>query len=188
LDITYASGQTWASYYTTENLTVPEGLVAYIVTAVDKTNGTVTTSHVDYMPANQGVLLERPSTTTATSGFMTSSYTGATTTVSGNLLQGSANTVDFSSISEGTPYVLYNNVFKRVTGGDIPARRAYLVVSGAAQSRLTIVLDSNNTAIDSIIMDEADDSWYTIDGRKLNGKPQRAGFYIKNGKKVFIKK
>jgi hypothetical protein len=31
------------------------------------------------------------------------------------------------------------------------------------------------------------DAWYTIDGRKLNGKPSRAGIYINNGKMVVIK-
>ncbi len=31
------------------------------------------------------------------------------------------------------------------------------------------------------------DAWYTIDGRKLDGKPTRAGVYINNGRKVVIK-
>jgi len=31
------------------------------------------------------------------------------------------------------------------------------------------------------------DAWYTIDGRKLDGKPTRAGVYINNGKAVVIK-
>ena len=31
------------------------------------------------------------------------------------------------------------------------------------------------------------DAWYTIDGRKLDGKPTRAGVYINKGKKVVIK-
>ena len=29
--------------------------------------------------------------------------------------------------------------------------------------------------------------WYTIDGRKLNGKPTMKGIYVVNGKKVVIK-
>ena len=29
--------------------------------------------------------------------------------------------------------------------------------------------------------------WYTLDGRKLNGKPTKKGLYIHNGKKVVIK-
>jgi hypothetical protein len=31
------------------------------------------------------------------------------------------------------------------------------------------------------------ESWFTLDGRKLNGKPARAGVYINNGRKVVIK-
>ena len=29
--------------------------------------------------------------------------------------------------------------------------------------------------------------WYTLDGRKLSGKPAKAGLYIYNSKKVVIK-
>jgi hypothetical protein len=29
--------------------------------------------------------------------------------------------------------------------------------------------------------------WYTLDGRKLNGKPTAKGVYVKNGKKIVIK-
>ncbi len=31
------------------------------------------------------------------------------------------------------------------------------------------------------------DSWYSLDGRKLNGEPKTKGIYIKNGKKTVIK-
>ena len=31
------------------------------------------------------------------------------------------------------------------------------------------------------------EEWYTIDGRKLNGKPAAKGIYIQNGKKRIIK-
>ena len=30
-------------------------------------------------------------------------------------------------------------------------------------------------------------AWYSLDGRKLNGKPNTKGVYINNGKKVVIK-
>lgn len=33
-----------------------------------------------------------------------------------------------------------------------------------------------------------DDTWYTLEGLKLSGKPQKKGIYIMNGKKVIIKK
>ena len=31
------------------------------------------------------------------------------------------------------------------------------------------------------------ESWFTLDGRKLSGKPTKGGLYIHNGKKVVIK-
>ena len=30
-------------------------------------------------------------------------------------------------------------------------------------------------------------AWYSLDGRKLSGKPTKSGVYIHNGKKVVIK-
>lgn len=52
--------------------------------------------------------------------------------------------------------------------------------------------DSNTTGIDVVdsgqwIGDSSSDSWYTLDGRKLNGEPTKKGMYIVNGKKVVIK-
>jgi hypothetical protein len=185
LNIEFADNQTWATYYATENLTLPEGLKAYILTEVDKTSGEVTVQPVSYIPENQAVLLEK--TGTSSRGFVSATYTGTTTSITNNLLIGSVDAKAISNITGGTVYVLYNDVFKRATSGTIPARRAYLVVRESASARLKIVHGGNSTAIENIIIDDADDSWYAIDGRKLNGKPQRAGFYIKNGKKVYIK-
>ena len=31
------------------------------------------------------------------------------------------------------------------------------------------------------------DAWYTLDGRRLQGKPTKSGMYINNGKKIVIK-
>ncbi len=36
-------------------------------------------------------------------------------------------------------------------------------------------------------MDNGSDAWYTLDGRRLDGKPTQRGIYINNGKKVAIK-
>ena len=48
------------------------------------------------------------------------------------------------------------------------------------------------TAIEEIVNGKSSngkslDSWYSIDGRKLNQKPQQRGVYINNGRKVTIK-
>ena len=36
-------------------------------------------------------------------------------------------------------------------------------------------------------MEDVNDAWYSIDGRKLNGEPTQKGVYINNGRKVVIK-
>lgn len=182
LDITFAAGQTWASYYSSENLTVPTGLTAYVVSAVDADNGTVTAETVSYIPANQAVLLENGSD--APAPFAAESYTGQTTTVS-NLLQGTASAVDVSTISSGTVYVLYNNVFRRATSGTIPANRGYLVLNGIALSRM-LINPGRSTGIDTLAVGDETEQWYGIDGRKLNGQPKKTGLYIRNGKKVYV--
>ena len=182
LDITFAAGQTWASYYSSENLTVPTGLTAYVVSAVDADNGTVTAETVSYIPANQAVLLEKGSD--ASAPFAAESYTGQTTTVS-NLLQGTASAVDVSTISSGTVYVLYNNVFRRATSGTIPANRGYLVLNGIALSRM-LINPGRSTGVDTLAVGDETEQWYGIDGRKLNGQPKKTGLYIRNGKKVYV--
>lgn len=47
--------------------------------------------------------------------------------------------------------------------------------------------DAVATGISTIFVDETIESIYTLDGRKLNGKPTEKGIYIINGRKVVIK-
>ena len=52
--------------------------------------------------------------------------------------------------------------------------------------------DGEETAIRSLTPDaspngEGRSGWYTLDGRRLSGKPTASGIYINNGKKVVIK-
>lgn len=191
LDIEFVDDNSWASYYATENLTVPTGLTAYVVSDVDEESGAVTVTSIGYIPKNNAVLLEREQNGAA-SGYTAGAYTGTTTTVN-NLLSGSTSATNISSLGSGPVYVLFNDKFKRAISGTIPARRAYLALGAAvaptnAPQYLTIsIVDGNTTAIDTLTVDDSsNDSWYSIDGLKLNGKPQRKGLYINNGKKVYI--
>jgi hypothetical protein len=34
---------------------------------------------------------------------------------------------------------------------------------------------------------EGKEEWYTLDGKRLDGKPSQKGLYLRNGKKVVIK-
>ena len=191
LDIAFAGTNSWASYYATENLAVPEGLTAYVVSAVNEETGAVTVASVDYLPANNAVLLKREQNGDA-SGYTATAYTDDPEPIENNLLAGSVNTTDISTLGNTPVYVLFNDQFKRATSGTIPARRAYLPLGAAVapaharQSMNINISDGSVTAIKTLTVDDTNDSWYTIDGLKLNGKPQRKGLYINKGKKVYI--
>lgn len=178
-DVAFADGQTWASYYTTtEDLELPEKVMAYIVTAVSETAATV--APISYVPKNVPVLLENNSTVTTKN-----------TDARGNLLAGTTEAIAVAGLN-GTVYGLHGNRFLKVTSGSIPARRAYLVtgtevVAPAGAPYLNIIF-GDATAIDRVKADagDGDGQWYTLDGRKLQQKPAKKGLYIKNGRKVVI--
>ena len=64
---------------------------------------------------------------------------------------------------------------------NVQAARAFVLDFGDGSSELTGII--------SITADQrsTDGSTYTLDGRKLNGKPTAKGVYIQNGRKVVIK-
>ena len=92
-----------------------------------------------------------------------------------------------------------NTLFYPITGSGIGAQRAYFKIGGEllAPSLTAFNIDfgegDNATDIKSIdnltIYDLPFDAdgWYSLDGRKLVGKPTQHGIYINNGKKVVIK-
>ena len=173
-DVTFASGQKWASFYTTtEDLLLPEGVMAYIVTAVG--NDVATVKAINYVPKDVPVLIEKESTTTTDN-----------TSAEGNLLRGTTESTAVSGI-EGNVYVLYNGGFTRTTTGAIPARRAYLVLEQAVNARLSIV-EGEATDITSVGYDSVatDGSTYDMQGRKVESLSKK-GLYIKDGRKVVIK-
>ena len=92
-----------------------------------------------------------------------------------------------------------NTLYYPTAGAGIGAQRAYFKIGGDGAllaRRLTAFNidfgDDEATGIISLTPDpspkgEGSDYWYTLDGRKLQGKPSRAGVYINNGIKIVIK-
>ncbi len=80
------------------------------------------------------------------------------------------------------------------TVGNVPAFQAYFYSTtrdwlGGTLS-ISFVDNSEATGIQSVDTKQVaadDDSWYTLQGMKLDGKPTEKGIYIYNGKKVAIK-
>lgn len=88
-----------------------------------------------------------------------------------------------------------NSLYYPITGASIGAQHAYFKIGddGAAPARITLFninfgKGDITTGISDVTTDarNGDDDWYTIDGRRLAGKPTQSGIYINNGKKVLI--
>ena len=78
--------------------------------------------------------------------------------------------------------------FYKWTGTTLKANRAYYQAPSSANG-FAIVWDEATgiRTIDNGQLTIDNDQWYTLDGRRLNGAPTKAGIYIVNGKKVAIK-
>lgn len=189
LNITFSDNRQWATYYADENLQIPEGLKAYIVTNIS--DNVVTVAEILYIPQHVGVLLncvgdidELPEE------LLAKAYTGATQTFDNNQLQGTNAATAVSSINGGSVYVLYNDEFVKSTTGTIPANHAYLVlddtVYGDGNSRsLTIVIDEFSGIADVTTATLANGQYYNLQGMRM-AQP-RKGLVIVNGKKIFVK-
>ena len=96
-----------------------------------------------------------------------------------------------------------NTLYYPESGATIGACRAYFKIGdGDALARQLTAFNldfgdsSESTGIREIDTDPAPSpsptgvgrsAWYTLDGRKLDGKPTKSGVYIREGKKVVIK-
>ena len=62
-------------------------------------------------------------------------------------------------------------------------------VNGVRPQNIRIAAQPNYdiTGIKTIELDETEGTWFSIDGRQIQGQPQRKGVYLQNGKKVVIK-
>ena len=94
-----------------------------------------------------------------------------------------------------------NTLFYPITGSGIGAQRAYFKIGDDDEllapcltafnidfgegDNATDIKSIDNLTIYDLPFDA--DGWYSLDGRKLVGKPKQHGIYINNGKKVVIK-
>ena len=191
----------WASYYAEEDLQVPDGFAAYIVTGIG--DGVVDVEWIDYIPRHEGVLL---TIDPEFGGFgelaidemiFAEAYEGEKQELDDNLLKGCSEATAVESLTADgqSIYVLYNDEFVKSTKGYISAFRCYLELDGlssfAANSRMAIHVagDDDTTGIETINKEQSvkNNGLYDLNGRRLNSTQLKKGLYIKNGKKVVIK-
>ena len=157
------------------------GLTAYTLT-VDETNKTVTAKEfTGVVPAGGAVLVKgdaskaytlTPATTEGDATFATALKTGAT--------KADGTQYGFTSKS-GTP------AFAQVVSGqDIPAKKGYIVLSGASAAKYSICFDDEATGIQTIeAASAANAAMYNLAGQRVDKAYK--GIVIVNGKKYLNK-
>lgn len=190
----FATSQEWATWCDDWAWAKPAGVTAYTISAVS--GNTVTISEVTGtdIPSHTPLLLKKTGdavtptkviTGTGTDDLVSKAATGAT--FYGNASDAKITTGYNYTI--GQSYGLYNGEFVLIdTDNGIAANRCLLNVGGT-NSAPKLVICSEVTEVKEVnaSLEVKDDSWYTIDGRKLNGKPTAKGVYINNGHKIVIK-
>ena len=119
-------------------------------------------------------------------------------------------TYDAMAFDAAEPSILFlggaNTLYYPESGAKIGAQRAYFQLDGLtagessspnAVRAFKLSFGDQSTGIREIDTDPAPSpsptgvgrnaAWYTLDGRKLSGKPTKSGVYIHNGRKVVIK-
>ena len=190
--LSFSEKNSWATYCATEDLIVPDGLSAYVVTSIN--GSTVQVEEIGFIPEGQGVLLNCEEPAYASDGFIAAAYNGAHSELPNNYLKGitAATSVKALATEGKSIYVLYNDEFVKTNSGTIPANRSYLPVGMDvnANARLSISFadDDEITAIERIANSQqlkANGQYYDLQGRKV-AQPAK-GLYIVNGRKVVVK-
>lgn len=184
-NIAFAEGANYMTYYNidAEDLTIPDGMTAAIVTGVASSGTTVETTALSYIPGRTAILLGKGTSTGTPS---VTKYIGKDPAPTGNKLKYVDNT---PVATTGYEYVLYKDEFVKATGS-IPDGKCYLDLTGAAPAPAparSLGIDNDGTTdIRELRMEnEERDEWYDLQGRRIE-QPTKAGLYIKNGKKVIV--
>ena len=160
-------------------------LEAYIVKDNDTSDGYVTLTKVNKVPANTGLVLKASSTG---SPIDVPVLTGDADDVTGNKMKGSATAT--TAVAANAGYILKDGVFQPSSGGDLPAGKAYLNIPYSASApvlNLSFDGEGNTTGIDMVKGEgfKVNGEFYNLNGQRV-AQPTK-GLYIVNGKKVVIK-
>ena len=175
----------------TKGHALPDGMKAFIITDID--GDWAIPEQLTYIPEGVPVLLVSDK---ESGGFIVEDATPTDeqkikgTQKEANMLKVTTSTTHFDI---KTIFLLYKNEFIYNMSGDLAAGKVYLNPpsgSSPAPSRLRIK-KKDDTGIEDThflpLTSHLSDVWYTLDGRRLNGKPMERGLYINEGKKIFIK-
>ena len=102
---------------------------------------------------------------------------------------------DFRRIRPDTYWAWWGAFRSMYCPDELPGTNRFTINRGALGGFGSTVVFEGDTEIDDDVVgitttnftnDTNSDAWYTLDGRRIDGKPSRAGVYINDGKKVVI--
>lgn len=193
--LTMKDGQQWMATYSNVGRMLPAELRAYTVQGISD-NMVITGNALNFIPANQPVLIEHAGKTAITAEATTTAAPFAAgdptpvcikTTDESNLLQWLTTPKE---VMVGEGFTLYKDEFVMVSSGTLPAGITFLPASGTLARTLMIYADDDDaTGIDDIRQanngQSGIDNCYDLSGRRVE-RPMK-GLYIVNGKKVAFK-
>lgn len=136
LTINFDSDNSWATYYGSKNLTLPNTVKAYVVTGLNGQE--VTPAQIDFIPQETPVLLHRNSGTETSFSVTTCSAKELDEGITpASILKGTLEDLDITSVS-GTKFVLFNDKFIQTNSGTLKGGRCYLTGTIDGVSTLTI--------------------------------------------------
>ena len=214
--VTFAK-EGFSTYYDSQyDLALPEGVKAYIITApgegqtltyLEIADGSTTNNIV---PKGTAVMLRTAASDAAQNIDIPLASPTAAAISETNLLHGSDTEITTTGGDAGAKYYkLSYGTDQTGNGGDdltsvlgwfwgaadgaaftSAAHKAWLVLPSTAGTRGFFGLpgDDETTLLRKVNSEEVNsEEWFSLDGRRLNGRPSAKGLYIHNGSKVAIK-
>ena len=191
-----------AAAQVSQDMALPEGMVAVMLTGTDPQKGIASAKTLDYIPAGVPVILMKKDDVDGFTGKdITPGATSGTTEVTDAektacpLKVADGNTAALQGYQD---YVWFKGELVLVSNTAKPANGTFYVKNSTPvpnpAPRLQIVIgeEEETTSLPSIdhsslTIDHSEGAWLSLDGRKINGQPLKKGLYIHNGKKTVIK-
>ena len=190
-----------AAAQVSQDMALPEGMVAVMLTGTDPQKGIATAKALDYIPAGVPVILMKKDDADGfTAKDITPGTASGTTAVTDEektacpLKVADGNTAELQGYQD---YVWFKGELVLVSNTAKPASGTFYVKNSNTSTpapKLQIVIgeEEETTSLPSIdhsslTIDHSEGAWFSLDGRKINGQPLKKGLYIHNGKKTVIK-
>ena len=164
------------------DFTSVDGLTAYIVKDGDASDGKITLTAVNKVPANTGLVLKA---TTTGSPINVPILAGEADDVTGNLMDGSATAT--TAITANGGYILSDGAFHPANAGTLAEGKAYLHLAVTGARILMLDFDDEVTGVNDVRSQKEDvrGAYYNLNGQRV-AQPTK-GLYIVNGKKMIVK-